>query len=120
MRWIFIILGLTSCHEKMDDSEFVTAYLERDTILNNSRERTEAMMNVLQKVDTIIIKEEKRIDNNLQSLKIELNEVKAAQNKTKVVYIHDTIVIKEKTNFWGRKKVSSDSFGSVDSTEYNK
>jgi hypothetical protein len=117
MRWLILILAFSSCQEKVDDSDFVTAYLERDTVLDKSRERTEAMVSVLQKVDTVILKEEQRIDRNLESLK---NEIKVNESKTKVLYIHDTIVIKEKTNFWGRKRVSTDSFGSVDSLEFNK
>jgi hypothetical protein len=119
MRWLLLILSISSCQKKVDDSDFVTAYLERDTTLINSQEHTEAMMETLQKVDTIIIKEEKRIDKSLESLKHEL-KAREIPTKTKVVYIHDTIVIKEKTNFWGRKRVSSDSFGAIDSIEYNK
>jgi len=120
MRWLILILLFSSCQEKVDDSDFVTAYLERDTILINSQERTEAMVEALKKADTVIHKEEERIDKSLAILKQELNVVKETPIKTKVVYIHDTIVIKEKTNFWGRKRVSSDSFGAIDSIEYNK
>lgn len=98
--------------------EIVTPYIERDTILEKSKQRTEAMGKVLLKVDTIIHKEEDRIEKNLKGLKSELSEVKADQNRTKVVYIHDTIVIKEKTNFWGKKRISTDSMQSIDSTEY--
>jgi hypothetical protein len=35
----------------------------------------------------------------------------------KTITIRDTIIIKEKTNFWGRKKTSTDSISSIDSTE---
>jgi len=118
MRWLIIILSLASCTNKITDEDMVTAYLERDTILINSQDRTEAMLKVLPEVDNVIHKEEQRIESNLNVLKSELSEVKAAQNKTKVVYIHDTIVIKEKTNFWGKKRLSVDSITSIDSTEY--
>lgn len=118
MRWLILILGITSCQEKVDDSDFVTAYLERDTILNNSRERTDEMQNVLKKVDTIIIREEKRIDKNLQILKQENAILKDTVNRTKMIIVHDTIIIKEKTNFWGRKRISTDSITSIDSTEF--
>ena len=118
MRWLLLILCLASCQEKVDDSDFVTAYLERDTVLNNSRERTEAMMGVLNKVDTIIVREEKRIDDHLQNLKQENAILKDTVNRTKLIIVHDTIIVKEKTNFWGKKKVSVDSIQSIDSTEY--
>ena len=118
MRWLIVISILSSCSNKISDEDMVTAYLERDTILIKSQETIEAMTKALPKVDTIIHKEEDRIENNLKVLKSELSEVKADQNRTKVVYIHDTIVIKEKTNFWGKKRISTDSMQSIDSTEY--
>lgn len=98
--------------------EIITPYVEQDTILEKSKQRTEALTKVLVKVDTIIHKEEQRIESNLKVLKNELNEAKAAQNRSKLVYIHDTIIIKEKTNFWGKKRLSIDSIQAIDSTEY--
>ena len=96
----------------------VNVYLERDTVLIKNQETIENMKKALPKVDSVIHTEELRIEKNLKVLKSELNEVKATQNKTKVVYIHDTIIIKEKTNFWGKKRLSIDSTQSIDSTEY--
>jgi hypothetical protein len=118
MRLLFAILLFASCTNKISDEDMVSAYLERDTILIKSQENIENISEVLPKIDTIIIKEEKRIDNNLKSLKFELQEAKATQNRTKLIYIHDTIMIKEKTNFWGKKRISKDSMQSIDSTEY--
>ena len=34
----------------------------------------------------------------------------------KTITVRDTVYIKEKTNFWGKKKVTTDSAQSVDST----
>lgn len=113
-----VISLLSSCTHKISDEEMVTAYLERDTVLIKSQETIENMTKALPKVDSVIHTEELRIEKNLKGLKSELNEVKAAQNKSKVVYIHDTIIIKEKTNFWGKKRISTDSMQSIDSTEY--
>lgn len=115
MRWISLILLIASCSEKEQDIVFN----EQDSVLIKSQARTEAMSNVLVKVDTIIHKQEQRIEHELESLKVELDNTKAIQNKTKVVYIHDTILIKEKTNFWGKKRISVDSSLSIDSLEYN-
>ncbi len=30
MRWLILILAFCSCQDKVDDSDFVTAYLERE------------------------------------------------------------------------------------------
>jgi hypothetical protein len=49
-------------------------------------------------------------------LKAENNQLKELTKVTKTVIVRDTIYIKEKTNFWGKKKVSTDSSSSVDST----
>ena len=35
---------------------------------------------------------------------------------TKTVIVRDTIYIKEKTNFWGKKRVTTDSTTSIDSS----
>jgi hypothetical protein len=116
MRYIFAILLFTSCGKK---TEIVEVY-SVDTLLIQSANRTDTISELIPKVDHVIHEEEKRIKNDLKSLKIELNEAKTIQNKTKLIYIHDTIVIREKTNFWGRKRVSTDSMQSIDSTEYEK
>lgn len=118
MRWLIVISILSSCTNKISDDQIVSGYIDRDTVLIKSQETIENMTKALPKVDSVIHIEQVRIENNLKGLKSELNEVKAAQNKSKVVYIHDTIVIKEKTNFWGKKRISKDSMQSIDSTEY--
>ena len=106
---------MASCSEKEQDA-FV---LEADTVMIKSEQRTKAINNVLQKVDDIIHKEEERIEHDLNSLKSEVQILKVTQERTKVIYVHDTILIKEKTNFWGKKRISVDSIVSVDSLEYN-
>jgi uncharacterized protein YjcR len=115
MRCIFLILFLASCSEKEQDA----IVFEQDTIMLQSEQRTKAMLKVLPEVDNVIHKEEQRIEHDLKSLESEVQSLKVSQEKTKVIYIHDTILIKEKTNFWGRKKISVDSSISIDSLEYN-
>ena len=58
----------------------------------------------------------KSIVYQINMLKAENNELKEQVKVTKTVIVRDTIYIKEKTNFWGKKKVSTDSSSSVDST----
>lgn len=63
----------------------------------------------------------RRIDNlkvESDSLKKENDNLREVVRITKSIVIRDTIYIKEKTNFWGRKRVSTDSTQSIDSTEY--
>ena len=115
MRCIFLILFLASCSEKEQDA----IAFEQDTIIMKSEQRTKAMLKVLPEVDNVIHEQEQRIEHDLKSLKSEVQSLKVSQEKTKVIYIHDTILIKEKTNFWGRKKISVDSSISIDSLEYN-
>lgn len=114
MRWILFISLMASCSDKGQD---VIAF-EQDTLLLISEQRTEAMKKALVKADDVIKKEEERIESDLKSLQSEVHNLKASQKVTKVIYVHDTIMIKEKTNFWGRKKLSIDSITSIDSTEY--
>lgn len=116
MRWLFIILCFASCYSKRIEK---LERVDEDTmVIWESKLRTEAMINELPKVDEVIHKEEARIEHDLKSLKNELQTLQVSQKVAKVVYIHDTIVIKEKTNFWGRKRVSMDSMQSIDSIEY--
>ncbi len=64
----------------------------------------------------VIERKQKSIVYQINMLKAENNELKEQVKVTKTVIVRDTIYIKEKTNFWGKKKVSTDSSSSVDST----
>lgn len=65
---------------------------------------------IIRKIDNLEIKAD--------SLKRENESLKEIVRITKSIVIRDTIYIREKTNFWGKKKVSTDSTQSIDSTEY--
>lgn len=65
-----------------------------------------------------IIKKIDALEVATDSLKKENEELKEVVRVTKSIVIRDTIYIKEKTNFWGKKKISTDSTQSIDSTEY--
>jgi len=54
---------------------------------------------------------------NVLSIKLQNAKLKEDAKIVKTITIRDTIIIKEKTNFWGRKKTSTDSISSIDSTE---
>lgn len=114
MRWITLILLIASCSDKRQDA----VVLNDDSVLLVSQQRTEEVIKALPKVDNIIHEEEQRIEHDLKSLQSEVQSLKVTQNTTKVIYVHDTIMIKEKTNFWGRKRITTDTISYIDSTEY--
>lgn len=114
MRWISFILLMASCSDKGQDA----LILQADTVLLINEQRTKAMVKQLATADDAIHKQEERIEHNLKKLENEVQSLKVTQNSYKVVYVRDTIVIKEKTNFWGRKRISVDSTNGTDSTEY--
>lgn len=109
-----MILLIASCSDKGQDA----IALDEDTVLEISKQRTQAVIKALPKVDNIIHEEEQRIEHDLKSLQSEVQSLKVTQNTTKVIYVHDTILIKEKTNFWGRKRITTDTISYIDSTEY--
>jgi len=65
-----------------------------------------------------IIRKIDHLEVEADSLKKENESLKEVVRVTKSIVIRDTIYIREKTNFWGKKKVSTDSIQSIDSTEY--
>lgn len=65
-----------------------------------------------------IIRKIDHLEVEADSLKKENESLKEVVRVTKSIVIRDTVYIREKTNFWGKKKVSTDSIQSIDSTEY--
>lgn len=116
MRSLFIILIMASCSEKGQDA--LLYQTEVDTVLLINEQRTKAIVNQLSVADKVIHQEEQRIEHDLKSLKNEVQSLKVTQTMAKVIYVHDTILIKEKTNFWGRKRITTDTISYIDSTEY--
>jgi hypothetical protein len=87
-----------------------------DTLLQKSILRTDTIPNLITKVDHLIHVKEQKNAKDLQAFKL----LKDSAKIVKTIIIHDTIIIKEKTNFWGRKRTTTDSIQSIDSTEYEK
>lgn len=116
MRYILIILILLSCN----DAD--TVVVDTDTV-EVQKPLYDSVIVMLPAVEKVIVKKEKQIvykykeaAKEIQHLKQENSELKEQVKVTKTVIVRDTIYIKEKTNFWGKKKVSTDSSSSVDST----
>lgn len=112
MKYIFAILFFSACGKKAHVVENHPA----DTLLIQSINRTDTIAKLIPKVDHVIhIKEQKNAED-IRAFK----ELKDSAKVVKTIIIHDTIIIKEKTNFWGRKRVTTDSIQTIDSTEYEK
>lgn len=112
MKYIFAILLFSACGKK---TEIVEKY-SIDTLLIESIHRTDSIAELIPKVDQVIHENEQRNAADLRAFKT----LKESAELVKTIIIHDTIVIKEKTNFWGRKRITTDSMQSIDSIIYEK
>lgn len=110
MRYVLLAIFLFSCKgaAEIRDQEVFDSSLVKP--LHDS------VSKILPVVEQVINKREKEIIREIKYLKAENNQLKEQVKVTKTVIVRDTIYIKEKTNFWGKKKVSTDSSSSVDST----
>jgi hypothetical protein len=115
MKRLIVILFLSSCANPIKEDKVLLDGV--DTILMQSRERLDTIAKFLPKVDKQIETAEKEVLSNVQSIKMQNAKLKADAKIVKTITIRDTIIIKEKTNFWGKKRTSTDSISSIDSTE---
>jgi len=83
----------------------------------------DSVIKMLPIAERIIIKKERQIVYKFQEAEKKIVELQKENEKlnelskiTKTVIVRDTIYIKEKTNFWGKKRISTDSSSSIDST----
>lgn len=108
MKRLIVILFISSCANPIKEEEILVDRV--DSILMQSREHIDTISKFLPKVDKQIEIAEKEVLTNVQKLKENAKVVKT-------ITIRDTIIIKEKTNFWGKKRTTIDSISSIDSTE---
>lgn len=94
--------------------------VETDTIAQKSESLYDSVINMLPKAEKAIKVVERQIKTQIveatkmvDSLKKENEGLRETIKITKSIIVHDTIYIKEKTNFWGKKKISVDSSSSV-------
>jgi hypothetical protein len=113
MKYIFCIVLFVACEMKQQSTVVVDHV---DTILQKSISRTDTIPNLITKVDHFIHVKEQQNAADIRAFKL----LKDSAKIVKTIIIHDTIIIKEKTNFWGRKRTTTDSMQSIDSTEYEK
>lgn len=108
MKRLIVLLFLSSCTNPVNEEQILLDGV--DSILIQSRKQSDTIVKFLPKIDKQIEKAEKEVINNVIKLKQDAKIIKT-------ITIRDTIIIKEKTNFWGRKRTSTDSISTIDSTE---
>lgn len=107
----------TSCMAKVaEKKEEVVVEPSYDSIITASHKLHDSILVYIPAVDKKIKKLEKGIVYKVEELEKENQSLKKEAMIVKTIVVRDTIYIKEKTNFWGKKKVSSDSTQSIDST----
>ena len=116
MKTIIGLLLLASCTQPIKTENIVLDSV--DSILLHSKNHVDTISVILPSVDKTIEVAEKKVLTNLQSIKAQNERLKQDAKVVKTITIRDTIIIKEKTNFWGRKKTSTDSISTIDSTEH--
>jgi hypothetical protein len=118
MKRLIAILFLSSCVNPIEEEQI--NFDRVDTILIKSRKHIDTVVKFLPKIDKHIEKTEKEVLRTVESIKTQNAKLKEDAKIVKTITIRDTIIIKEKTNFWGRKKTSTDSITTIDSTENEK
>jgi hypothetical protein len=115
MKRLIVLLFISSCANPIKEEKILFDGV--DTILMQSKKNSDTIVKFLPKIDKHIEKAEKQVLLNVLSIKLQNAKLKEDAKIVKTITIRDTIIIKEKTNFWGRKKTSTDSISSIDSTE---
>jgi hypothetical protein len=115
MKRLIALLFISSCANPVKEEQILLDGV--DIILMQSRKQSDTIVKILPKIDKQIEKAEKEVLNNVHSIMLQNARLKEDAKVVKTITIRDTIIIKEKTNFWGRKKTSTDSITTIDSTE---
>jgi hypothetical protein len=109
MKYIFLLL-LTGCSlSAQNDSNEQKKDAEYQKLINDVKNNHNTFNRVQAKAKA---KETKLVYQAISKIAILSEEVKSLKNdiskiKVDTIYIHDTIQIKEKKNFWGKTKVDT-------------
>lgn len=110
MRIILIcILLFIGCNHK----EQPIIINESDSVLSKSIELQNKSSMVLKMADESTEQKVKQVIKKVYELQYKLGDLKKEIKTVKSTVIRDTIIITEKKNFWGKKKVTIDSTHSV-------
>jgi ATP-dependent protease HslVU (ClpYQ) peptidase subunit len=108
---ILFLLVFASCgkEEVLEEVQVIDSlFVKSDSLFNQA-------IVTLPKSDKQFIQLVEKVDNKIENLKTEVvvakKAVELAKAEKTIVYIRDTIFIKEEKNFWGKKKITIDSVG---------
>jgi hypothetical protein len=111
MKYLFFILlsgcTLTAQHKNVEQKKDIEFNKLIINATNNNIKFKEVNKKVKAKEDKMIAQTINKITTlkaEVSDLKMEISDMKI---KTDTIYIHDTIVIKEKKNFWGKTKIDT-------------
>jgi hypothetical protein len=107
MRYLFILF-LAGCSIKAQDNQQLRDDIEFNNLISKIEENNVKSIKIQKKA----AKKEKQLVSKAVStivaMKGEISELKSEISEMKVkvdtIYIHDTVLIKEKKNFWGKVK----------------
>jgi len=114
---IIISIGFGSCMNKPFEKELKSVVLS-DSLIHKSQTLGDSSVRVLKFADQKTAEIVEKVIEKVQTLEKEKIELKKT-NKTNTVYIHDTVFITEKKNFWGKTKTKIDSTKGIDSLQNN-
>lgn len=108
---ILFLIVLASCGKKeevIEEQVVDTLFVKSDSLFKQA-------IVTLPKSDKQFKQMVEKVDKKIETLKTEVIVAKKAFELAKaektIVYIRDTIYIKEEKNFWGKKKTTIDSVG---------
>lgn len=113
---LMIAFLFTSCMAKVVEKEEYDVESSYDSTILASEKLHDSILVYIPSVDEKIEKLERNIAHKVDQLEKENKSLKKEALVVKTITLRDTVYIKEKTNFWGKKKVTTDSAQSVDST----
>lgn len=118
----YILLGMLLACRGSEEHNLMQkeAFSEADSVIVHSQQLHDSSNVILKEVDAktddqiqnVIHKVEVLQDSN-EHLKMENAQLKEVMRVTKSTIIRDTIYIREKTNFWGKKKLTTDSTSTI-------
>ena len=102
----FLLVGCGKKEDAIQEQFTDTLFVKSDSLFKQA-------IVTLPKSDEQFTKMVEKVDKKIETLKTEVivakKAVELAKAEKTIVYIRDTIFIKEEKNFWGKKKVTIDS-----------
>ena len=116
--WLPLVLCFTACSGEVADE--VVVLTKADSVLEESQKLHETTKIILKKTDQRTDSVLMRVAEDVNKIQ-QLNALLSKENKSlkigakvqQLIVVHDTILITEKKNFWGKTKITKDSMSSV-------